>query len=138
MTDSHQPTTPPSAPRATLFLGPVAYPGGSGAGAVHAEMMALDAVIRSVRDLHPGWSTSQCVVGAQALITGAGSRTVHCPARPVCLKCSAVLKALGFATGSQTTWGSEAPPAADWALGDDVRALLERCDIDCGRIQALG
>lgn len=124
--------------QATLYLGAVAYEGATGKNKGHAEMTALDAIIRETMDQNLAMTMPQIYVAAHGRIVNAASRTVFCPSRPVCLKCGAVLQAMNFNTGANTAWSTDTAGSTEWGVSLHVRALLERFDIDYDRVKALG
>jgi hypothetical protein len=74
---------------------------------------------------------------AKTLQDGRILKVVSCPSRPCCLKCSAVLKALGFSTGAGSSWSSKSMGSTEWGASMNVQALLKACDVDYDAITKL-
>ena len=62
---------------------------------------------------------------------------VSCPSRPCCLKCSAVLRALGFSTAKSSSWSDKSMGSTEWGASMNVQALLAACGVDYAKITGL-
>lgn len=100
------------------------YPGYTGRGHGHAEMDALHNFITlNDRSLD--------------ILQSARNKTVSCPSRPCCRKCSAVLKKLGFKTVSGSSFSDTPMGSTEWGVSLEVRKLLTHMGIKYEHIQAL-
>ncbi|GLQ97720.1 hypothetical protein GCM10007863_21400 [Dyella mobilis] len=64
-------------------------------------------------------------------------KSVSCPSRPCCKKCSKVLKDLGFELAAGTTWSSTPMGSTEWGASLNVRDLLSLCGVDYDAVKAL-
>ena len=64
-------------------------------------------------------------------------KVVSCPSRPCCLKCSAVLRALGFSTAKSSSWSDKSMGSTEWGASMNVQALLAACGVDYAKITGL-
>jgi len=55
-----------------------------------------------------------------------GNLVVQCEAKPVCVRCSCVLKALGFKPkNSKTKWGKSTMDMTEWCATSAVQKFIE-------------
>lgn len=122
--------------QARLRINGFSYDGSTGRGNGHAEMDALHNFIME----NPGnrgtikGSIAYC---ADLLSHEDTPKSVSCPSRPCCKKCSKVLKELGFVRAAGTKWSSTPMGSTEWGASLSVRALLSLCDVDYDAVKAL-
>jgi hypothetical protein len=116
---------------ASLTIRGVAFYGKSSQGKGHAEMQALDEFVQSVRLQTENHAKSEDFENAAArevtaMLTGA-TKTVSCPAVPVCVACATILQALGFATAADgTVYSTTASGGVGWGVSAVVQSFLDR------------
>jgi len=100
------------------------YEGATGKGHGHAEMDALHEYI----DAQGG------VDNAVAHFKRARGLVVECTEKPVCVRCTQVLKTLGFACSEDTKWGSDSMGSTEWGASMNVKAFLAKYGLDVEKI----
>jgi hypothetical protein len=121
---------------ATLRINGQDYDGSTGKDHGHAEMDALHNFIMD----NPGnrSSVSQSVTYCANLLGNPNTpKSVSCPSRPCCLKCTRVLKALGFQRAAKTSWSDTSMGSTEWGASLIVRQLLAARNIDYEAITGL-
>lgn len=121
---------------ATLRINGESYEGKTGKDHGHAEMDALHNFIMS----NPGnrSTVKQSITYCAVLVTNADTpKSVSCPSRPCCLKCTRVLHSLGFKLAARTVWSETPMGSTEWGASMNVRELLGACGIDYETIKAL-
>jgi hypothetical protein len=117
--------------RATLLIAGASFSGVSSRGKGHAEMQALDEFIQSIRiqtENHPKSEDFENAAAQNATDTLTGAtKTVSCPAVPVCVACATILQALGFVVAADgTAYSAEASGGVEWGVSAVVRSFLDR------------
>jgi hypothetical protein len=100
-----------------LWFGQFEVHGSTGKDAGHAEMDAIDQFITACinKELDP----------VKEYKERKGKLFVKCEAKPVCVRCSCVLKALGFEPkNGNTEWGSETMGSTEWEVTQAVKNFL--------------
>jgi hypothetical protein len=100
-----------------LWFGQFAVHGSTGKDAGHAEMDAINQFIIACinKELDP----------VKEYENRKESLSVKCEAKPVCVRCSCVLKALGFEPkNGNTEWGSETMGSTEWEVTQAVKDFL--------------
>ena len=120
---------------AWLTIDDVTYEGSTGQDHGHAEMDALHNFIMS----DPGnqGSVKKSVAYCAKLLSSTSSKSVYCPSRPCCLKCSATLTELGFSAGKDSSFSETPMGSTEWGASNNVRALLAACGVPYDKITAL-
>jgi len=59
---------------------------------------------------------------------------VECTEKPVCVRCTLVLKTLGFACSDGTKWGSDSMGSTEWGASMNVKAFLKEYGLDVEKI----
>lgn len=101
-----------------LWFGQFEVHGSTGNLTGHAEMDAIDQFITacSNKDLDP---VEEYNARKKKLL-------VQCEDKPVCVRCSCVLKALGFKPKNKNTeWGDETMDMTEWGVTGQVKDFLE-------------
>jgi hypothetical protein len=122
--------------QATLDINGKSYEGSTGKDHGHAEMDALHNFIMEDpgnKKSVPG-SIKYC---AALLLAKSTPKAVSCPSRACCLKCSAVLKALGFKASKQSSFSETSMGSTEWGASLNVQTLLKACGVDYDGIKAL-
>jgi hypothetical protein len=112
------------------------YDGSTGRGNGHAEMDALHNFIME----DPGnlGSVKASIAHCATLLRHPGTpKSVSCPSRPCCKKCSKVLKSLGFVLAAGSHWSSTSMGSTEWGASQNVRQLLKLCGVDYDAVKAL-
>ena len=118
---------------AELAVDGIRYYGKTGTGQGHAEMDALNNMIKA---MIADYDKLRIEAAAKTLL-GAKKKTVFCPSRACCKKCSAVLHKLGFKAGKDSSFSDESMGKTQWYVGMNVRALFALTDIDLDKIDQL-
>jgi len=100
------------------------YAGETGQDHGHAEMDALHRYI----DAQGG------VDAAVIHFKRARGRVVECTGKPVCVRCTQVLKELGFECSEDTVWGMNPMGSTEWGASMNVKAFLKEYGLDVGDI----
>ena len=122
---------------ATLTIGAVTKEGVTGRTG-HAEMDALNNFI-----IEDPWDRKTIKLATatlvEKLLDGETTKTVFCPSRACCKKCSAVLQALGFEAGASSSFSDtyNSDRMTEWGVTLNVKAVLKACNVDYAAIQAL-
>ena len=98
----------------------------------HAEMTALDELIST-----SGATVKLAIAGAKAKLDKASTKTVYCPSKKCCIKCSYVLKKMGFTPGADSGWSEEKMEPVAWGVSNNVQALFVVMGIDYATVTAL-
>ncbi|MCW7538091.1 hypothetical protein OOT46_09545 [Aquabacterium sp. A7-Y] len=121
---------------AILTINAVEYEGETGHGHGHAEMDALHNFIEA-QESEVNTTTKLCILAAKQILETTPIKVVLCPSRPVCLKCSSILRQLGFALGPKTDWGTKTAGKTEWGVSQNVAALLKECGINLQKTKDL-
>jgi hypothetical protein len=117
---------------ATLTIADAEYEGSTGNDHGHAEMDALHKFVTKFGSDEKGISAAVAALGR------ARKKAVQCESRPVCKKCSAVLKGLGFKPkDAATEWGDKPMGSTEWGCSLAVQALFKKAEVDYEAIKAL-
>jgi hypothetical protein len=122
---------------ATLRINGHDYAGSTGKDHGHAEMDALHNFIMD----NPGNRSSvpQSVAYCANLLANPNTpKSVSCPSRPCCLKCTRVLRGLGFQLAAMTSWSDTSMGSTEWGASLIVRKLMATNGIDYEAITKLG
>ncbi|HEV2962236.1 MAG TPA: hypothetical protein VG649_10460 [Candidatus Angelobacter sp.] len=107
-----------------LRIGDWWYHGLTGKGCGHAEMHALHIYIQEQGG----------VARAIKNFEKATVRTVECLAKPVCSRCSQVLKALEFTLHGTTQWSAKSMGSTQWGASMNVKAFLKAFELNVDAI----
>jgi hypothetical protein len=118
---------------ATLTIFSVPYYGATGTAKGHAEMAALDNFIEGV----VAATATQQISSALDKLKRARSKTVYCPSKPCCIKCSAVLQKLGFTCAVDSSFSDQKMEPTEWGVTMRVRALIEAAGMDYESVKRL-
>jgi len=100
------------------------YDGETGKGHGHAEMDAL----------HEYIGAQGGVDNAVAHFKRARGLVVECTKKPVCVRCTLVLKTLGFECSEDTVWGVDPMGSTEWGASMNVKAFLQEYGLDVEKI----
>jgi len=100
------------------------YAGETGQDHGHAEMDALHRYI----DAQGG------VDKAVAHFKRARGLVVECTEKSVCVRCTLVLKTLGFECSEDTVWGVDPMGSTEWGASMNVKAFLKEYGLDVEKI----
>ena len=121
---------------ATLRINGETFEGSTGKDRGHAEMDALHKFILS----NPGDRSTfkQAIAYCAVLLKNPETpKSVSCPSRPCCIKCTYVLRTLGFSLAAKTEWSETKMEPTEWGVSMYVRDLLAACGIDYEAVKRL-
>jgi len=106
----------------------ISYDGKTGHNNGHAEMDALnDYLIGHGVPLWPTKEDEDELQSAKADLAGA---TMSCPGKPICGRCSFVLKALGIQAATGSEFGTKSMGSTQWGVSNCVKMFLKYCGVD--------
>jgi hypothetical protein len=121
---------------AELHIGGVRIKGKTGQGNGHAEMDALHNFIAK-----DPWKQRSIPLSTNFLVNQLSDtniiKTVSCPSRPCCLKCTEVLRQLRFELASGTEWSNTPMGSTEWGVSRWVQTLFKQLGVNYEQIKNL-
>ena len=116
---------------AWLTISDVTYEGKTGsAKGGHAEMNALDIFFDDT-------TKDDKLAEAVRRLGRARKKSVYCPSKKCCIKCSAILQALGFSLEKDSHWSEEKMEPSEWGVSGNLQSLFKEMGIDYSAVKAL-
>lgn len=111
----------------SLTIGRRTIYGRTGRNHGHAEMDALHEFILKFGGEDVRAATA--IARAARAMKQTGIKLVYCPSRDCCLKCSYILKALGFQAGRSSNFSGTRMGSTEWGASNYVRDFLKAMNV---------